>query len=357
MQFCKALPHYLRGTSYNVGEVFDNSAGACCVAKGSDRDAPVRHDRHVSAGHQSSARPGADGSDANADAAWRMNVARQVAGAYRPSAPLAALTVAGSVGAGVADRWSDLELDSYWISAPSDRDRRDPIDRVGGVLEAFWEFDPSDQEWSENYRVGALEVTVSNFTVGSVDYFLGAVTRDADTDLVKHMRLAAVQRCQPLLGGELIGAWRSRAVRYPDRLADAMVELSLAPGVLAGWPAREALAERGDDVAVHALLGGIERAVLTALLALNRIYQPHRLLEWQRSLIAEFRRSPRQLAERLDSMWRSSYLSAFDQAEALLAETVQLASEHTRADLGPFHEALAERRLPADRPPPGRNRS
>ncbi len=221
------------------------------------------------------------------DVAWRLSLAKRVADAYRSNGRLAALTVAGSVGAGLADRWSDLELDCYWFGAPTDRDRRDPIERVGGDLQAFWEYDVSDQEWSEDYRLGALQVTVSNFTVDSVDRFLDAVVVDADTDLVKHMRLAAIQRCQPLLGAELAGAWRSRAAQYPDRLVDVMVESSLTPGVLAGWPAREALADRGDHIAIHGLLTGIEQAVLAAVLALNRTYRPHRLPKWQRSLIAE----------------------------------------------------------------------
>lgn len=307
------------------------------------------HDRCVKAsdrpsGSESGGAPGAD-------VDWRMSVARRIADAYPSPARLAALTVGGSVGAGVADRWSDLELDCYWLESPNDRDRRDPIDRVGGVLEAFWDYDPSDQEWSENYRLGTLQVTVSNFTTGSIERFLEAVTVLADTDPVKHMRLAAILRCHPLLNAELMDFWRSRAGRYPDQLTDAMVELSLAPGLLAGWPARQALAERGDDIAIHALLSRIERAVLAALLALNKIYQPHSQPKWQRGLMTELRVCPSQLAERLDSLWRTSHQAAFVQAEALLAETVRLASEHSNADLRPFLEEFSERRQPASPPP------
>jgi hypothetical protein len=56
-----------------------------------------------------------------------MAVARRAAVAYAGNAKLAALTVAGSVGSGLADRFSDLELDGYWLSAPSDLDRTGPI--------------------------------------------------------------------------------------------------------------------------------------------------------------------------------------------------------------------------------------
>jgi hypothetical protein len=52
-----------------------------------------------------------DTSQPNVHAAWRMAQARRAAQAYQPAPKLAALAVAGSVGSGLADRFSDLELD------------------------------------------------------------------------------------------------------------------------------------------------------------------------------------------------------------------------------------------------------
>jgi hypothetical protein len=63
-----------------------------------------------------------------------MALAGQAAEAYAGNAKLAALAVAGSVGSGLADRFSDLELDCYWFSAPSDLDRTAPVDVLGGEL-------------------------------------------------------------------------------------------------------------------------------------------------------------------------------------------------------------------------------
>jgi hypothetical protein len=91
--------------------------------------------------------------DLNLHVAWRMTAARRIAEGYEYDQRLAALTVAGSVGAGLADRWSDLELDAYWWQPPTDADRRTPIDRAGAVLEDFWDYDAPEQEWSENYRL------------------------------------------------------------------------------------------------------------------------------------------------------------------------------------------------------------
>jgi len=78
--------------------------------------------------------PGGEASQANVHAAWRMALAGQAAEAYAGNAKLAALAVAGSVGSGLADRFSDLELDCYWFSAPGDLDRTAPVDALGGEL-------------------------------------------------------------------------------------------------------------------------------------------------------------------------------------------------------------------------------
>jgi hypothetical protein len=285
-------------------------------------------------------------------AAWRLEAARTAAAAYAPNQRLAALAAAGSVGSGLADRYSDLELDCYWHEPPADRDRLDPIERLGGQVEAFWEFDSDDEEWSEDYRLGPLHVTISNFTVATIERFLDAVTLRADTDPARHMRLAAIQRCCPLAGQELLAGWRARADRYPDALVAAMVRRSLAPDALPGWPARAALASRGDEIAVHALLVAVQQAVLGAMLAVNRVYPPHRLAKWQRHLLAGLTITPDHLADRLHALSRPDDAAvALDQAEDLLAETVRLAETAAGIQLAEFRELLAERRPAVD--PPG----
>jgi hypothetical protein len=288
----------------------------------------------------------------NVHAAWRMAQAATAARAYQPNPKLAALAVGGSVGSGLADQFSDLELDCYWFSAPGDSDRAGPINALGGHLTALWDYDQDDEEWSEDYRLGELDVTVSNFLTDTIERFLDQVVEHADTDPVKHMRLAALQRSSPLLGAELMASWRVRAGGYPDELVSAMVERALNPRVLGSWAAREALVARGDDLAVQALLSGIGYAVVGAVLALNRVYLPHTRLKWQRHLIAGLEVAPDRLAERLGLLSAARHTEALQAAEALLTDIVLLAEAHTRADLAAFREELAGCRR-AIGPPPG----
>lgn len=275
-----------------------------------------------------------------------MRAAARIDAAYGRAPRLAALTVAGSVGEGTADRWSDLELDCYWLGAPTDADRREVIARAGGALRSWWDYDEGDGEWSEDYLLGDLPVTVSNFTVARTEAILADVVDRADVDPVAHMRLAAIQRCRPLRGAALVEEWRGRAARYPDRLVDAVVERALDPRILAGWAARDALVERGDAVALHALLAGIERSVLDTCLALNRIYRPHRVPKWQHRLLASLSVAPAQLGELLDAMWAQDRRAGLDAAARALEGTLALAERHSSADVASFREALREQRCP-----------
>src|SRR6516162_8830954 len=111
----------------------------------------------------------------NIHAAWRMAVAMRAAEAYAGNRNLTALAVAGSVGAGLADRFSDLELDCYWVRPPTVTDRVAPVHALGGELTALWDYDEDEKEWSEEYRVGELDITVSNFLASAVEQFLDDV--------------------------------------------------------------------------------------------------------------------------------------------------------------------------------------
>jgi hypothetical protein len=217
---------------------------------------------------------------------------------------------------------------------------------VGGEHPVLWDYDEMDAEWSEDYVLDGLDVTISNFTVATVEAFIRAVSDEADTDPVKHFRLAAIERCVPLRGEALVHDWQEHARTYPDRLVTVMVERALAPEALVGWAARDALADRRDRVALHALLSRIEQAVISAVLALNRTYEAHRLLKWECQLLDGLQLAPSQLSVRLQQMWTEDYAQAVAAAESLLDDTLALADQHSDAQLGQFRKAFAARRKP-----------
>ena len=135
------------------------------------------------------------------------------------------------------------------------------------------------------------------------------------------------------------------------------MEQALAPEVLTGWPARQALVSRGDDLAARDLLTRTGLAAVRANLAVNRVYLPHRQLKWQRHLTTGLGLVPEHLAERLESLSNGRPEEALQAAEALLAEIVTLAEAHCDADIGAFTDALSERHQAIGPPQPGTEQS
>lgn len=129
---------------------------------------------------------------------------------------------------------------------------------------------------------------MSNFLAATVDQFLDDVLLATSTDPVRHMRLAAVQRCRPLIG---------------------------------------------------------------SVLALNHVYLPHRQLKWQRQLTAGLALTPSRFTERLAVLAAGPPEQALRAAETLLTEVTDLAEAHSGASLGEFRATLQEHRRSIDPPP------
>ena len=57
----------------------------------------------------------------------------------------------------------------HLVDPQDDPDRSGPVHVLGGDLEALWDYDPHEEERSDDYRLGDLAVTVSSFLVSTID--------------------------------------------------------------------------------------------------------------------------------------------------------------------------------------------
>ena len=83
---------------------------------------------------------------------------------------------------------------------------------------AFWDYDEDDDEWSEDYRIGEPRSPSATRST-AIEAFLAAGVEKAEIDPVKHMRLAAIQRCLPLRGGEHVAGGRREPAAIPTFLS------------------------------------------------------------------------------------------------------------------------------------------
>ena len=241
---------------------------------------------------------------------------------------MAALVVAGSVGRGLADVHSDLELDIYWHAAPSEQDRLGAIEKTGAELVTLWPYEPAEGEWAENYRYPGIDVGVSGFLVPWMASCIADVVDRCDPDVLKQVRLAALNDGVVLLGEDLVRSWRRSSRAYPAGLADAVARHYLALDRLGSWHQRGKLTERGDVLMLRRQCARIEDMILGTLCAVNHVLIDHPSFKWTAHLTQRLTVAPTDLRRRL---WAAADGSAARAAEILgqlLIETLELVERH-----------------------------
>jgi hypothetical protein len=272
--------------------------------------------------------------------AKRRALAAVVAPAYATNPKVAGVLLAGSVARGLADGFSDIEIDIYWHAPPTDADLSAPIERAGWPV-VYRHVD--ENEWADGFLIAGVKVDTSQFLVSTLDRWLDAALVRADTEPEYQVRITAIQHGQPLYGAELIERWRARTAAYPAALAHAMVAqyLEFRPRYLL-----EMLAARDDVLLLHQDLVAAEQMILSVLMGVNRVYAPHPYHKWLDWEIGQLNIAPPDLNRRLRQVLRAESRAAVDQLHELIEETFALVEQHMPDfDTSPARAVFGERRV------------
>ncbi|MEA3334445.1 MAG: hypothetical protein U9R25_00935 [Chloroflexota bacterium] len=303
---------------------------------------------------------------------WRQEFVRSVADAYRTNPKIAAISLAGSVARGWADRHSDIELDVFWSEPPDDAERSAILQAAGSAIDINWNNPPGegeyrdillrteghasqiwpyeDLEWSEHFYVRGVNIGVSAFLANTMESWLTDVVDDLDVDDNKHILLSSVQNGQPCFGVDLLSQWKAR-INYSDELAAAVVKQQLE--VNEAWWRADMLAEREAHIPLYDLFSQMQKKLLRLLLASNRIFLPDPRFKWAQVLIARMTVAPQDLQERLRMVFWMDYRAAVAEMQALYAETLALVERAVPGVETEFARAwLSFRRAVWDEPPP-----
>lgn len=270
----------------------------------------------------------------------RRRLAGIVAAAYAANSKVAGVLLAGSVSRGLADEFSDIEVDVYWDSAPNGQDRRAPLEANDWILVSAEE---DENEWADSFLIDGITVDTSQFLVSTLDDWINKVMVTGDTEPEYQVRITAIQQGIPLHNAPLLDQWRSRTEPYPDVLAHAMVEKGLEL-----WPRGrlEMLAARDDVVLLRSDLVDNVQGILDALMAASRLYVPHpwhKWLDWETSQLTV---TPPRLNERIRHLLTADAHAAVDQIIALIHETFDLVDRFLPGlDTGPQRTAFDRRRV------------
>jgi predicted nucleotidyltransferase len=279
---------------------------------------------------------------------WRFTLAQRIAASYARNPKVVAIQVAGSVGRGTADRYSDIEIDVYYAAPPTVAERRAAVAGCGALLDSL---DEDADEWEEQMLLDGVHAATSTFLVSTLERYLREVVDEAQIAPAAQTRLFSLQHAVPLLGHEWVEQWRARAAHYPPALTEAMLREHL-PFRGFGY-GEEMLAARGDVLLLYRIFGEIGRQLIGALHGLNRRYlaTPDGL-KWMEETLAAMPIQPPATAARLKTALRSEPVAALRGFKELCAETLRLVETHLPTfDTTPYWATFHRQRQVWDGPP------
>jgi Domain of unknown function (DUF4037) len=279
---------------------------------------------------------------------WRLALAERIGASYSSESNARVVMVAGSVGRGSADRYSDIEIDVYYSRPPTEPERINAAERTGGALERLAE---DANEWEERLSFGGFRAHTSTFLVATMERYLQEVVDECATAPEAQTRLFSLQRGKTLKGEEQVERWRAKAAAYPDGLQAAMLGEHLSFERF--WYAAEMLAARDDRLALYELFVETCRRLLGALFGLNRIYLP--MPDYLKSvdeMTGLMPTKPPNLSARLKEAFRIEPMAAVSTLEHMIEETLALVDTHVPTlDTARLWRDGANARAAYDEPP------
>jgi hypothetical protein len=248
-------------------------------------------------------------------------LARRIADAHLEETEPRAVLLVGSGAAGVADRYSDLDLILYYDELPDEEAIDRARDRLGGrdrrVIHAR-----SDEGYAESFRLGGVECQLGFVPIPAWERELDRILAGEDLDSPLPKAVDGFLAGIPLHGAETIGRWRDRALAYPDELRRRIVEHHWRFFPL--WYFEEKLAARDAALWRQQVLLEAAFDLLAVLAALNRVYFSRFELKRLRALTARMAIAPADLAGRIERLFAVEPRSAGEELEALVRETQAL---------------------------------
>lgn len=278
----------------------------------------------------------------NAATRLRYALAERIAASYAHDPNARVVMIAGSVGRGVADRYSDVEIDVYYERPPTMAERIAAIERCGGQVDGL---DEDADEWAEEMIIDGFHAATSTFLIATMERYLRDVLERCLLAPAAQTRIYSLQHAVTVKDDvALVEPWRARAAVYPDGLQRTMLEEYLP--FEGFWYAEDMLVARDDLLLLYTLFTRIGRELLGALLGLNRLYLPtpdH--IKHMDEMIGTMALKPPDLSARLKRSFRVEPTVGVQSLKALIAETLDLVDQHVPGfDTAPYRANFGKQR-------------
>ena len=263
---------------------------------------------------------------------WRIALARRIVPIYANHPKVKAVIVGGSVGRGISDQYSDVEIGVFWTEPPSEAERRTLAERVGIVHKeqmSPYKFEPNhpgEEEADEDVYVGGdkdngFKVDIKHKTIAAAEQYL--------VEMFDHCqphddRLAEVLfHSIPLYGQSLIEQWRRKIATYPTKLAQKIVQTQLR---FEQWWLCEQFAKEEEMILVQEQFSERLAIIISVLATLNRVYALE--IKWTDWSIKQLQIAPSTLTRRAKRVFEQPPQVGAQQLRQLIEETFDLVKMH-----------------------------
>lgn len=255
-----------------------------------------------------------------------INLGRRVFAAYSGFPTLRAFMITGSAAEGKADFFSDLDMTAYHDVLPAEHDLEQARMGAGGGERLWLMGDRADGSFAESFLLEGVECQIGHATIAAWERDMDLVLEKLEVDSPVQKAFTGVQICLPLLGDELIQAWRKRLSLYPDALQRAMVEKHLTFFPL--WGLETRMGGRDTTVWIYQSLVESCHNILAILAGLNRLYFTTFQFKRMASFVSQMQIAPAEFAPRIEALFISPPSEAAVQLERLVSETLDLVDAH-----------------------------
>ncbi|MBD2111691.1 MULTISPECIES: hypothetical protein [Cyanophyceae] len=237
-----------------------------------------------------------------------------------------AVMVTGSVAEGRCDEYSDCDVMLYYDELPTDGELALARQHNQGAELIEFLGDRQSGAFGETFRVHGVECQFAHTAIVQWEAEMATVLEKFEIQPGIMKMLHGTLIGMPLYGEALIQQWKDNIAKYPDQLAQAMVEHHLR--FFALWGMQPKLARRDATLWYYQILVESAQNILGVLSGLNRLYFSTFQFKRMGTLIEQMEIAPQNLAVRLKGLFYQEEPIAALNLESLVQETVALVEAH-----------------------------
>lgn len=250
-----------------------------------------------------------------------------------------AVMVTGSVAEGRCDEYSDCDVMLYYDELPTEDELTLARQQNRGAELVELLGDRQSGAFGETFRLDGVECQFAHTAIAQWEAEMATALEKFEIQPGIMKMLHGTLIGMPLHGEALIRQWQANIAKYPDPLAQAMVEHHLK--FFALWGMQSKLARRDATLWYYQILVESAQNILGVLSGLNRLYFSTFQFKRMGTFIEQMDIAPQNLALRLEDLFHQEASIAALHLESLVQETVALVEAH----MPQVNTAFAKRQL------------